>query len=127
VRLQSFGREISGIITHRIDHFEYTPRSFDLEVQLENTGDVAPGTTATLPYPQEETKWGVPVAAVMQDVQGSHVAVAKEGRIQRRNVQTGSREADYIVVTGVERGEKVVVPQPDSRPFEDGQTIKMKE
>lgn len=56
----------------------------------------------------------LPARAIVEDEAGAAVYVVREGRAQRTPVQLGeSRDADRLVVAGVEDGEQVVLGPPE--------------
>ena len=86
----------------------------DAVAKVEDTFNaLRPGYTvqAELPAGEEETLWLLPYEAVAQDENGQeYVYVCREGKISRRDVETGRELSTSIqIVSGLDRYEKVVL------------------
>ncbi len=104
------GRQIEGrIIALRSDP---DPSTFThaLRIRLPGEGLLPGGLASTrLPLSRLESVLAVPVASVLQEEGRVYVFVIREGQLERREVMSGLRHRDQLVITqGLSEGETIV-------------------
>jgi len=115
------GQVFSGEITAIEPDIDVTTRNVKVQATLDNhDGRLIPGmfVSVDVMLTGSETKSFVPSTAVQHDAQGKFVFVVEEGAagangsqqlvLQQKTVQLGVTLGDFVEVTGVKAGERVV-------------------
>lgn len=123
VSLQVNGEAQTGVlIAIRSDP---DPETFThaVRIRLDNKG-LLPGTLGTvqLPLQMQSSALVVPVSSVLQEDGRNYVFVINKNKLERREVQTGTRDKDRIVIeSGLQDGVKIVAR--DIAALSDGQKV----
>jgi RND family efflux transporter MFP subunit len=125
VGIRVAGREVEGqIIALRSDP---DPSTFThaLRIRLPGEGLLPGGLASTrLPLTRLESVLAVPVASVLQEEGRAYVFVIHDGRLERREVDSGLRHADQLVITrGLREGEVIVAS--DVAALSHGQSVRI--
>lgn len=125
VTIRVAGREIEGrVIALRSDP---DPSTFThaLRVRLPGEGLLPGGLASTrLPLTRLSSVLAVPVASVVQEEGRSYVFVIHDGRLERREVMSGVRYLEQLVITrGLEAGETIVAA--DVATLSHGQPVRI--
>ncbi len=96
-----------------------------LRIRLPGEG-LAPGMLASTELPLQPLLGAlqVPVSALLREEGRAYLFVEQEGRLSRREVETGMRDGDAVVIlSGVEADERIVAR--DVAALSDGQQVKV--
>ncbi len=111
-RIDAVGREMRGRVVEIVPSSDPASRSVLVRVHLDETRDVVPGMFGRLLIPMKaEEVVAVPAAALIRAGQLTMVDVVRDGRLERRTVQTGRAigQDKLEVLSGLAPGDAVVV------------------
>lgn len=125
ISIRAAGREIEGrVIALRSDP---DPSTFTHALRIRLPGEgLLPGSLAStrLPLTRLDSVLAVPVASVLQEEGRAYVFVIDDGRLQRREVSSGLRHRDQLVITsGMSEGESIVAT--DVATLSNGQSVRI--
>lgn len=127
---QTIGIEIDGVVrTGELVSLQREPErathTLALRVRLAGEG-LIPAALATMAVPLRPLRdvLLVPVAALLREDGKAYLFVEQGGRLARREVQTGGRDGDAVIIrSGVAAGERVVAR--DVAALSDGQQVRV--
>lgn len=119
------GREIEGqVIALRSDP---DPSTFTHALRIRLPGEgLLPGglASARLPLTRLDSALAVPMASVLQDEGRTYVFVIRDGQLERRQIDSGLRHRDQLVITrGLHAGETIVAT--DVATLSHGQSVRI--
>lgn len=119
-RIESLDHECEATISEIVPESQASSRSFIVKVIGPCPPGVHSGMFGRIYIPlEDEDLVVVPAAAIKRVGQLEMVQIVEDGKVRRRNIQTGrSIGADMEVLAGLRPGEKVVLPNPskEARP-----------
>ncbi len=111
-KIDSVGREMRGRVVEIVPASDPASRSILVRVHLDESRDIVPGMFGRLLIPMKaEEVAAVPASAIIRAGQLTMVDVVREGRLERRTVQTGRAIGGdkFEVLSGLAPGDTVAV------------------
>ena len=100
---------------------------YPVEIQVDNTNAKLKSgmyIEAEIVLEARENQVVVPKSAVLEDANGTHVYVEKEGIAERRDVKIGYNEAEMVeVLSGLKKGETLIIRGQDY--LDDGDAVRI--
>ncbi|WP_172597581.1 efflux RND transporter periplasmic adaptor subunit [Sulfuriflexus mobilis] len=125
VNIRVAGREIEGqVIALRSDP---DPSTFTHALRIRLPGEgLLPGGLATtrLPLTRLESVLAVPIAGVLQEEGRAYAFVIRDGQLERREVGSGLRHAEQLVITRGLRAGDIIVAN-DVAALSHGQSVRL--
>jgi RND family efflux transporter MFP subunit len=125
ITLEGDGAAHPGRIVRVAPAFDEQNRTLAVEAELQNPGDLRPGTfaRAEIAVADDARVAAVPASSIVVFAGIEKVITVKDGRAVEREIKTGRRTAEWIeVVSGIEIGESVVV-EPGN--LQQGQAVEI--